>query len=109
MLTAEALLIWEEPEDPKVERVASPMWEVPDDPKVERVLSMSDDSGVLEPVEGACGWEQDGQLHGANLWYSDAVLMPEHLRWHQRSQEKHRKEVNPPATPTPQTEQGNLC
>ena len=50
-LTAEARLTCEEPEDPKVERV----------------LSRSDDSDALELVEGACGWEQDGQLHGANL------------------------------------------
>ena len=50
-LTAEAQLTCDESEDPKVDRV----------------LSRSEDSDALELVDGACGWEQDGQLHGASL------------------------------------------
>ena len=54
--------------------------EVEEDARVESVLSRSEESESRVLRDGSRGVEQGGQLHGANLWYSAAVLRAEHLR-----------------------------
>ena len=44
------------------------------DASVESALSRSEESESRVLRDGCCGVEHDGQLHGANLWYSAMLL-----------------------------------
>ena len=100
--------LWEDPEDPPPQDPEVAEKKVPDEDVIsDLVLSISDDSGLRDGVDGGTGSLQEGQLHGASRRNSDSLLMPEHLLWHHCSQTDHRNESHPPATLFPQTLHGS--